>query len=167
MLQSVSHQLIQLLHQSIEFGHRGLDGAGLGHVRAGVQSEVEFVMLSELRRVDYNRAMTLIHPDNLTITLPLQAIAEECRKWGVKEMAVFGSVLRGDFSDGSDIDFLVRFIDNDAGEWMGKLQDLEAALESVLGRKVDVVDWLGVEQSANPYRREHILRTARPIYAAG
>jgi predicted nucleotidyltransferase len=111
--------------------------------------------------------MTLIQPDDLQIELPLQAIAEQCRQLRVEELAVFGSVLREDFSAASDVDFLVRFIDNDAGEWMGKLQDLEAALGRLLGRKVDVVDWRGIERSTNPYRREHILRTARPIYAAG
>ena|ERR1039458_9761050 len=111
--------------------------------------------------------MTLTQLDNLKIDLPLQAIAERCTQLGVSELAVFGSVLRSDFSSKSDIDFLVRFIDNDAGDWMEKFQDLEEALGSLLGRKVDVVDWRGIERSTNPYRRDHILRTARPIYAAG
>jgi hypothetical protein len=110
--------------------------------------------------------MTLTQPDNLQIELPLQAIAECCRQLGVSELAVFGSVLREGFSPLSDVDFLVRFIDDDAGAWMGKFQELDEALGQLLGRTVDVVDWRGIERSTNPYRREHILRNARPIYAA-
>jgi uncharacterized protein len=85
----------------------------------------------------------------------------------VSELSVFGSALRDDFSSTSDIDFLVRFINNDSGPWMSKLQDLQSSLSSLLGRKVDVVDRHGLERSTNPYRRDHILQTARRIYAAG
>jgi predicted nucleotidyltransferase len=39
-------------------------------------------------------------------------------------------------------------------------------LSALLGRKVDVVDRGGVEQSENYLRREHILRNARVVYVA-
>jgi len=110
--------------------------------------------------------MTLTRPDNLRIELPLDAIAELCLRHGVGEMAVFGSALRKDFGPNSDVDFLVRFIDNDAGPWMEKFQELEKSLGTLLGRKVDVVSWSGIEKSGNPYRRSHILNHARLIYAA-
>ncbi|MFH0981152.1 MAG: nucleotidyltransferase domain-containing protein, partial [Planctomycetota bacterium] len=41
--------------------------------------------------------------------LPIEAIAELCRKYQVEELSVFGSVLRGDFRPNSDVDFLVTF----------------------------------------------------------
>ena len=111
--------------------------------------------------------MILTRPDNLRIDLPLEAIADICRRYGVSELAVFGSVLRDDFRPESDIDFLVKFIDKDAGAWMGKYLDMEEELGRLLGRKVDLVSWGAVEESRNPYRRNHILRHARLIYAEG
>lgn len=97
----------------------------------------------------------------------MDAIAGVCRKYGVSELAVFGSVLRDDFDPArSDVDFLVRFIDNDAGPWARKFMDMKEELETLLGRGVDVVDWSGIEQSTNPYRRDHILRHARSFYVA-
>jgi len=111
--------------------------------------------------------MLLTRPEQLRIDLPLEAIARVCEKYGVSELAVFGSVLRDDFDpQRSDVDFLVRFIDNDAGPWMGKFMDMEEELGTLLGRKVDVVDWRGIEQSSNPYRRGHILKHARRLYVA-
>ena len=84
---------------------------------------------------------------DLRIHLPLEAIESLCRKYGVEELSVFGSVLRDDFGPDSDIDFLVRFQNDDCGPWMGKLLDLEQELSRLLGRKVDVVTRGAVEQS--------------------
>jgi len=111
--------------------------------------------------------MLLTRPEQLKIDLPLEAIAGVCAKYGVSELAVFGSVLRDDFDAArSDVDFLVRFINNDAGDWGGKYMDMQEELEALLGRKVDLVSWRGIEESSNPYRRGHILRHARRIYVA-
>ncbi|MFH1108022.1 MAG: nucleotidyltransferase domain-containing protein [Planctomycetota bacterium] len=100
------------------------------------------------------------------LELPVDVIADVCRKHGVEELAVFGSVLRDDFGPDSDLDFLVVFKNNDAGPWMGKFMDLEEALSQVLGRRVDVVDKRGVEQSENYIRRRDILSSAKVIYVA-
>jgi hypothetical protein len=43
------------------------------------------------------------------ITFPQGKIEAFCRKWKIKELALFGSVLREDFSPDSDIDVLVSF----------------------------------------------------------
>jgi predicted nucleotidyltransferase len=112
--------------------------------------------------------MMLRRPEQLRIELLLEAISHVCQKHGVSELAVFGSALRDDFDPArSDIDFLVRFIDNDAGDWGHKYMDMREEFESLLGRKVDVVSWRGIEQSANPYRRNHTLKHARRIYENG
>jgi len=112
--------------------------------------------------------MILTRPEQLRIDLPLEAIARVCQKHGVSELAVFGSVLRDDFDPArSDIDFLVRFIDNDAGDWGCKYMDMREELEALLERKVDVVGWRGIEESTNPVRRGHILKHARRIYEQG
>jgi len=110
--------------------------------------------------------MTLTSPQGLRFNLPLEAIAAVCRRFGVSKLAVFGSALRDDFRAGSDVDLLVRFIDNDAGAWMSKFNDMEEELGRLLGRKVDMTDWNGVLQSKNPYRRNSILNHAQIIYVA-
>jgi len=53
--------------------------------------------------------------DELRVELPFEAIAEVCRRLGVSELAVFGSALRNDFRPDSDVDFLVRFRNDDPG----------------------------------------------------
>ena len=39
---------------------------------------------------------------------PRDEIASFCRRWQVKELALFGSALREDFGPDSDVDVLVR-----------------------------------------------------------
>ncbi len=104
--------------------------------------------------------------DSLKVQLPLDAIESLCQKYGVEELSIFGSVLRDDYGTNSDIDFLVRFKQNDAGPWGAKFDELAQELASVLGRKVDLVSKNGIEASSNYLRRDHILQTARVIYAA-
>ena len=43
------------------------------------------------------------------IEIPLDKIEVFCRKWKIKELSLFGSVLREDFRPDSDVDFLVTF----------------------------------------------------------
>ena len=84
------------------------------------------------------------------------------RRWKIKELAVFGSALRSDFSATSHVDLLVVF-ENDAHFSLFDLIDLQAELEQLLGRPVDLVEKAGL---TNPYRRAEILQTAKTIYAA-
>ena len=100
------------------------------------------------------------------IQLPLVAVASLCKKYGVAELAVFGSALRDDFRRDSDVDFLVVFENDDYGPWLSKLTDLEEELSRLLGRKVDLVSKRGVEQSENYIRRKHILESAEVVYVA-
>ena len=93
-------------------------------------------------------------------------IADICRKYGVRELAVFGSALRDDFRIQSDVDFLVVFENDDAGPWAGKYMDMEEELTAIVGRHVDVVGRRAVEEDLNPVRRRRILGSARVLYAA-
>ena len=105
-------------------------------------------------------------PVRTAIPLPMDAIAELCAKHHVRELAVFGSVLRDDFGPESDIDFLARFENDDLGHWMSRLTGLQEDLTALLGRRVDVVDWTGIERSSNPFRRQGILSSSERIHAA-
>jgi len=84
------------------------------------------------------------------------------RRWKIKELAVFGSALRDDFSSLSDVDLLVVFED-DAHFSLFDLVDLQAELEQLFGRPVNLLEKAGL---TNPYRRAEILQTAKAIYTA-
>jgi hypothetical protein len=43
------------------------------------------------------------------IDIPTDMIADFCRRWKIKELDLFGSVLRDDFRADSDVDVLVEF----------------------------------------------------------
>jgi predicted nucleotidyltransferase len=85
-----------------------------------------------------------------------------CRRWKVRELAAFGSMLRPDFSPTSDVDLLVTF-EPDA-EWsLIEHELMRDELEALLSRDVDLVSREGIERSANWIRRQMILETARPL----
>jgi predicted nucleotidyltransferase len=95
-------------------------------------------------------------------SLPQEQIAHLCRKWKVRELSLFGSVLRPDFRSDSDVDVLVTFED-DAPWSLWDLLDMRADLCALFGREVDLVE----ERSLlNPFRRRSILRAKQVIYAA-
>jgi len=96
------------------------------------------------------------------ITAQVKNIEPLAKKWKIKELAVFGSALRDDFSSQSDVDLLVVFED-DAHFSLFDLVDLQAELEQMLGCPVDLVEKAGL---TNPYRRAEILQTAKTIYGA-
>jgi uncharacterized protein len=96
------------------------------------------------------------------VQLDRNLIAEFCRKWRIRELSVFGSVLRGDFNADSDLDFLVSF-EPGAPLDIDRLLDMKQELETRLGRPVDLVE---KEAMRNPWRKHEILRTRQVIYAA-
>jgi predicted nucleotidyltransferase len=78
----------------------------------------------------------------------------EIRKFGVKEIYIFGSVVRGEATDKSDVDIFVDFgID---GTDFFTLHDLTLFLEGKLKTKVD----LGTKNALHPMLRDQILREA-------
>ncbi len=75
---------------------------------------------------------------------------------GAREVRVFGSVARGEADLESDIDFLV---DLETGRSLLDLGGLQMELESLLGRRVDVVTARGLKARI----RERVLREAVPV----
>jgi hypothetical protein len=99
------------------------------------------------------------------IEIPEEKIADFCRRWKVTELALFGSVLRGDFSPDSDVDILVSFA-TDAHWSLFDLVRMQEELKAILGREVDLLERVAVEQSENYIRRKSILSNMEVIYAA-
>ncbi|MDE2655490.1 MAG: nucleotidyltransferase family protein [Gemmatimonadetes bacterium] len=98
------------------------------------------------------------------IGVPLNAIAAFCDRWQVKELALFGSVLREDFGADSDIDMLLRFKSERTPGLFGIVR-MEREMARLLARKVDLVNRAAIEQSRNYIRRKAILESARVVYA--
>lgn len=74
----------------------------------------------------------------LAIDVPHEQIAEFCRKWGIRRLAFFGSVVRDDFGPESDVDVLVEFRE-DRIPGLTFFYDIPNDLSRVLdGRKVDL-----------------------------
>ncbi len=99
------------------------------------------------------------------IEIPYEQIAEFCKRWKVKEFALFGSVLREDFRSDSDIDVLLSF--EKGTQWsLFDLGGMQQELEAIFNRSVDILTRQGVERSRNPYRKKAILESAQVVHAA-
>jgi predicted nucleotidyltransferase len=91
-------------------------------------------------------------------------ISSICRRFHIKRLEVFGSAARAsDFNpETSDVDFLVEFT-TDADHGLQTFFGAKAALESVLGRGVDLVESGAVK---NPFVLASINAHKEPVYAA-
>ena len=97
--------------------------------------------------------------------LPMPSIKSFCKRWKITEFSLFGSVLRKEFSNSSDVDVLVSFAD-DAHWSLFDLVTMQDELKGVFGREVDLVSRRGIESSRNAYRRQAILGSAQRVYGA-
>ncbi len=78
------------------------------------------------------------------------------KKHGVKRAALFGSIVRGEATEDSDIDLLIEF---EGKKSLLDLVGLKLELEELLKRKVDVVTY----KSLHPLLREKILSEQEKI----
>lgn len=83
-------------------------------------------------------------------------ILQLCEKHGATNVAIFGSVARGDARPDSDIDLL---IDLDPSKSLLDHIRLQNELEDLLGVKVDVVTRRGL----HPLIHDAVLREAMPV----
>lgn len=98
----------------------------------------------------------------MNIEVPAEQIEAFCRKWKIREFALFGSVLRDDFRPESDVDVLVTF-EEDARFSLFDLGEMNMELEAMFGRPVDLAQKNLIE---NPFLRRHILANHKVVYAA-
>ena len=97
------------------------------------------------------------------IYLDENEVKQLCEKYHISELSVFGSAIRDDFREDSDVDLLIVWEDymNKNGSW--DFLYIENDLEKLIGRDVDVVD---KECIRNPIRREEIMSTYEVVYAS-
>ena len=96
--------------------------------------------------------------------VPTKKIAAFCKRWKVVEFALFGSVVREDFSPQSDVDALVSFSPHSDWGLFDHIQ-MKQELKELFGREVDLVTLRALEQSRNALLRSEILSTAKVLYS--
>jgi len=92
------------------------------------------------------------------IEFPQEEIAAFCRRHRIRKLALFGSVLRDDFTPESDVDVLVEF---EPGTRVGlRFFALEQELSELLGRKVD----LNTPGFLSKHFRDEAMAEAEALY---
>jgi len=99
------------------------------------------------------------------IEVPKEKVAAFCRRNHIRSFALFGSVLRANFEQDSDVDVLVEFEVGKEPDLMDLVR-MEIELTEMFGRKVDLVERQSVERSENYIRRRHILQFVEAVYVA-
>ncbi len=82
------------------------------------------------------------------LAIPEEKLIEVCRQWNIAELALFGSVLREDFRENSDIDLLISFAP-DAPQGLLTLVRIKHQLEDLLDRPVDLVIKKAIQEGGN------------------
>lgn len=95
------------------------------------------------------------------IPLPLDQIAEYCRRNHIRSLSLFGSILRDDLCPDSDADLLVEF-EPDAQVGFLALGRMQREFSQLLRRPVDLVPKGGLK----PKIRDAVLSTAEVVYAS-
>jgi len=95
------------------------------------------------------------------LDLPVEKIRMLCRRYRVRELALFGSALRDDFEAESDVDLLVEF-EPEAQVGFMTLARMQRELSDILHRPVDLVPKGGLK----PKIRQAVLSSAEVLYAA-
>lgn len=94
------------------------------------------------------------------IKIPQDQLEKFCRQHHIRRLALFGSVLRNDFSADSDVDVLVEF-EPDHVPGLAFFS-MEAELSEIIGRQVD----LNTPQFLSRYFRNAVLEGAEVLYDA-
>jgi predicted nucleotidyltransferase len=98
---------------------------------------------------------------SIQVVVPQKEITAFCLRWQVTELALFGSVLRADFTPQSDVDVLITFAP-DAPVSLFEMAQMQIELQAIFQRPVDILEKDGLH---NPYRKREILNTAQVVYA--
>ena len=101
-----------------------------------------------------------IMKQKINVEIPREKIMEFCKQNHITRLSLFGSALRNDFKEDSDIDLLVEF-DSNHIPGLIRLAGMEIELTEILGRKVD----LRTPQDLSRYFRQEVIDTAEVQYA--
>jgi predicted nucleotidyltransferase len=91
------------------------------------------------------------------ILAAIRAHRVELRRLGVRRLGLFGSAVRGEATETSDLDFLVEFDHKTFDSYM----EVKELLARLFGRRIDLV----IAEAVKPHLRERIL--GETVYAEG
>ena len=87
----------------------------------------------------------------------LRSRTPDLRRFGVRSLALFGSLARNEAHAASDVDLLVEF---DAGPTFDRFMDLKLFLEDLLSRRVDLVTRAALRPRMRPLIEREAVRVA-------
>lgn len=91
----------------------------------------------------------------------LEKIRSLCQMYKVKKLFVFGSAVKNTFTQESDVDLVVDFEGVDLVDYADNYFNLKFALESLLNRRVDLLEANGIR---NPFLKKQIDSEKQLIY---
>ncbi len=95
--------------------------------------------------------------------LDQKAVAQLCRRHGIRRLSLFGSVLKGAARPDSDVDLLVEFMPDAKPSYLDLAEIEEEFSRLVAGRRVD----LRTPPELSRYFRDQVLREAEVQYESG
>lgn len=93
------------------------------------------------------------------IPIPMEAVADFCRRHRVRELALFGSVLRDDFTERSDVDVLIDFLPQTRVTFFD-LSHFKDEIGEMFHREVDLV----TKRSLHPVIASDVLVSREVLY---
>ena len=95
------------------------------------------------------------------IPVETEKIALYCRRYFIRKLSLFGSVLRNDFRSDSDVDVLVEFFPGHVPGFL-KIAEMERELSSLLGGRTVEIRTPG---DLSRYFRDEVVESAETLYA--
>jgi predicted nucleotidyltransferase len=116
-----------------------------------------FAVKMTLAELAHRRRMMTVH-----INIPTPKINTFCQRHQIRELALFGSVLREDFKPNSDVDVLIDFKPGvEEKLTLMELSGMQLELSDILEREVDLV----LRDGLKPFIKDEVLNNLEVVYA--
>lgn len=94
---------------------------------------------------------------------PAPALTALCRRWKIRDMAIYGTAIETGAPPEAPLDVMVGFWR--PGQWvLDDFKRLETEIRELFGRDVHLIERAEVDVSNNPVLRQRIFRSVRTIY---
>ena len=97
------------------------------------------------------------------VDLKTERLQQLCKKYNVKELYLFGSATSNDFSESSDLDFIVKFDRQGFEGAFDQFIDFKQELEQIYGRPVGLYH---LKKFRNSIFQQEVERSKQLLYAA-
>ena len=103
-------------------------------------------------------------PESIAWTLPsAEDLTRFCRRWRVKELAVYGHALEVELTAGVPLEIMIGFFAQ--SQWLSTdLNRMRVALAGMLGHEVKLMERAEVDASQNPILRQRIFRSIKTLF---